>query len=313
MGPGPRASLQQLMPEAAPGAPPGRVRAEAVSDMSVVVSYDPPAPWLAYGVISGYYVHFWPQYDPDPDLVSAVFVEGLNVTLTGLPPYTNISVAVATANEQGNSSLSTPAVVTQTFEAQPQARVNNPRVLAVTTTTATVGWDREPFGEVNGELLGLKIALSPNAAFHDLLPDDFTETTVVVLGWTTNVTLTDLAPAIGYDLTITLFNSIGDSAINATLQAQTLDSVPSAAPQNIRVTQTAQTNVSLAWDELAPAYRRGTIIGYRVINHRIDSCAYMSCPPPDQCHLPATCKVSSDANITPSTQYVPFRSFFLVY
>nr|XP_027230100.1 Down syndrome cell adhesion molecule-like protein Dscam2 [Penaeus vannamei] len=121
-----------------PGAPPGHVTCETVTSSSVVVTWSPPPPRQANGIITNYRVTYTQMFSHEEGRTGSVVSEGLRATLTGLKPWTNYSVSVAASTRAGEGVQSL-ALVCTTEQDVPEAPA---RVKAVVSgpRAAVVSW-----------------------------------------------------------------------------------------------------------------------------------------------------------------------------
>lgn len=123
---------------------------------------------------------------------------------------------------------------------QPPGRPGNPTVTAVTSSSITLSW-----GASSGTVTGYRV---------------FEGSTVVATPTGTTATITGLAAGSTHTYTVAAFNSAGESLRSASVSGTTSSGtgVP-GTPGNLRVTATASTSISLAWNASS-----GTVTGYRV-------------------------------------------------
>jgi chitinase len=122
----------------------------------------------------------------------------------------------------------------------PPGRPGNPTVTGVTSSTISLSW-----GASSGTVTGYRV---------------FEGSSVVATPTGTTATITGLAAGSTHTYTVAAFNSAGESARSAAVTGTTSSGtgVP-GTPGNLRVTATANTSISLAWNASS-----GTVTGYRV-------------------------------------------------
>ncbi|MFL6144624.1 MAG: cellulose binding domain-containing protein [Labedaea sp.] len=117
----------------------------------------------------------------------------------------------------------------------------SPAVTGVTASSISLSWTAS-----SGTVTGYRV---------------FEGNTVAATSSTTTATVTGLAAGSTHTYTVGAFNSAGESARSAPVTATTTGGGPTApgAPGNLRVTATAGTSISLAWNASS-----GTVTDYRV-------------------------------------------------
>nr|DBA14338.1 TPA: hypothetical protein GDO54_005326 [Pyxicephalus adspersus] len=75
--------------------------------------------------------------------------------------------------------------------------------------------------------------------------------------------LEELKPLTNHSVRLQCSNEVGPSAFTDWVSFQTLESVPTIAPQNVHVTRT-ESGLMLEWEEIAPGLQNYTVLGYKV-------------------------------------------------
>ncbi|XP_043206047.1 protein sidekick-like, partial [Amphibalanus amphitrite] len=163
--------------EAAPGAGPENVQANATSSTTVVVTWGEILPLQRNGIILGYRVYY--GYKGNDFMYKDIDGnQTRQTTLTQLRKFTRYSVQVLGRTREGDGALSLPPATVQTHDDVPGAP-SNVSFPDVSYTFARVIWD-EP-AEPNGLLLGYKVTYHPADSTdinitHELPPESRTYT-----------------------------------------------------------------------------------------------------------------------------------------
>ena len=172
---------------------------------------------------------------------------GLTYTFTGLLPATTYQFQVVTSSPFPPSSNS-PIVSQSTLAVVPGPPVLSAAV-TVTTTTAALSWSAPTTGSA--------------VASYSVLYKLHTDTSYTTFGTTTSTTatVTGLAAGTQYDFEVSATNSAGTGPVSNIVTTTTAAGVQvPSAPQNVQVTSTTSSSLSLSWS--APAV--GTPSSYTV-------------------------------------------------
>ncbi len=230
-----RTDMMDLNPPAAPDT----IYLENISDVSAEFSWSygiDDQRTIAYNI---YLDHA--KFNDEP-------VNKLKYKVSGLSPETEYTLWVKSLDVGGNESLDSVKIRFITLTADLEAPTN-PKNLLLTgrgSETISLTWNHstDNYG-VNGYKIYLDGEVIP-----DLLPSD------------SSVTVTGLAHSTQYTFKITAIDNSGnESGFSNEVVARTIDIVKPESPQNVHITTTTDSTISLAWD---PASDNVGVVIYQI-------------------------------------------------
>ncbi|XP_020557863.1 receptor-type tyrosine-protein phosphatase F isoform X7 [Oryzias latipes] len=243
------------------GAPPRRVKAEALNSSSIRVSWLPPLSVKHQGQVMGYHLIGFRLENGQPhgqQILLDVPVDGAQeAVITGLLPETTYSVTVAAYSSKGDGAPSKVRQVT-TSGAVP----GKPTMMISTMmgNMALIQW--QPPKEMVGELVGFQ--LQYRRADEDAFSvKDFRKTD-------DHFAVTGLHKGATYTFKLSAKNQAGVGEEHVK-EISTPEDVPSSYPQNLGVVGLGSTSTRLAWEPPPPAERNGRIVRYMIVYRDINS------------------------------------------
>ena len=187
--------------EAAPGAGPSNVQAEATSSTTILVKWGDVSKKHRNGIIDGYKVYYGAK-----DVSFKYKAIDNNVTkqttLTELRKFTHYTVQVLAYTRMGDGALSEPRIQVQTFEDVP-GPPSNVSFPDVSFTTARIIWDVPT--EPNGEIMKYRVTYRKS----EETSNDATNFTKEFLPTDRTFRAVSLEPMTNYEFQVTAKTSLG--------------------------------------------------------------------------------------------------------
>uniref|UniRef100_A0A7M5X8J7 Uncharacterized protein n=2 Tax=Clytia hemisphaerica TaxID=252671 RepID=A0A7M5X8J7_9CNID len=187
---------------------------------------------------------------------STYATENTTAHLTWLKPGTEYVYRVlAYSTAKGNGVASTLASI-WTMEKRPNVAPENITAEASGPFNVYVTWISVPQEEMNGLALGYRIYVFTNGAYvsNETAPFDYS-------GWAYT---SNLEPSTSYVFEVCAFNSAGDGPCDKA-SARTLDSAPTAAPQNIYISSIkTHTQLTMHWSPPPADQIHGDLLSYKI-------------------------------------------------
>ncbi|XP_069007105.1 protein tyrosine phosphatase receptor type Fa isoform X2 [Embiotoca jacksoni] len=243
------------------GAPPRKVKAEALNSTALRVTWSPPLSVKQHGHIQGYQLVHSRLENGEPHgqpvITDISFPEAQEATITGLLPETTYSVTVAAYTTKGDGARSKAQLVTTTG-----AVPGKPTMMISTTigNTALIQW--QPPKEMVGEHVGYQLQYKRTEE-EGFTIKDFRKTD-------DHFTVTGLHKGALYVFKLCAVNQAGNGE-EFLKEISTPEDIPSSYPQNLSVVGLTATSTRLAWDPPPLAERNGRIVKYVVVYRDINS------------------------------------------
>ncbi|EEB16564.1 down syndrome cell adhesion molecule, putative [Pediculus humanus corporis] len=177
-----------------------------------------------------------------------------------LKPDTKYLVRVIAEGTAGRSIPSEPLLI----KTEPQRPAGAPlhiNVRPMSSTEILVSWSPPLFelrhGKILGYNVGIKEASSASATYSFTNINGDGEEGGELL-------LTGLSKFTRYSIVIRAFNEIGSGPLSEPILTQTLEDVPSMAPEDVRCSVLSPQSLQLSWLPPAPAHSNGILQGYKV-------------------------------------------------
>ena len=187
--------------EAAPGAGPSNVQAEATSSTTILVKWGDVSKRHRNGIIDGYKVY----YGAKDVTFKYKTIDNNNTkqtTLTELRKFTHYTVQVLAYTRMGDGALSEPRIQVQTFEDVP-GPPSNVSFPDVSFTTARIIWDVPT--EPNGEIMKYRVTYRKS----DEASNDVANFTKEFLPTDRTFRAVNLDPMSNYEFQVTAKTSLG--------------------------------------------------------------------------------------------------------
>ncbi|XP_046679186.1 Down syndrome cell adhesion molecule-like protein Dscam2 isoform X3 [Homalodisca vitripennis] len=181
--------------------------------------------------------------------------------LENLKPATRYSVHV---QAEGPAGRSKPSQDLQ-FKTEPQRPAGPPlnvAVRAVSSTQLLVTWapplPELRHGDIQGYYVGYREINSPNGNYN------MTAVSGVSDEGGGELILSGLLKFTRYSLVVQAFNQVGQGPQSEPVSAQTMEDVPSAAPEDVRCAALSSQSVQVSWHPPPHIHSNGIIQGYRL-------------------------------------------------
>ncbi|XP_078237019.1 immunoglobulin superfamily DCC subclass member 4 isoform X2 [Pogona vitticeps] len=126
---------------------------------------------------------------------------------------------------------------------------------SLSSTTVLVSWERPEFN--SEQIIGFSLH------YQKALGTDHVEYQFAVNNDTTEFQVKDLEPSTNYIFYVVAYSQLGASGTSSSINIQTLEDVPSAAPQ-ITLSSMTPTDIKVTWLPLPPELSNGKITKYRI-------------------------------------------------
>ncbi|XP_054254285.1 netrin receptor DCC-like, partial [Indicator indicator] len=226
-----------------------------VSSSFVHLRWRPPAE--VRGHLLAYSIFFSKLGDNRERAINTTQGGSLQVTVAHLKPEELYSFRVVAYNQWGPGASSPLLKVATQAEVQVPGPVENPRVVATTSTSLQISWEPPAAGQ--GPVQGYRIFWKETSS------EEEEEEVVEVAG--TSYTLEGLKKFTTYTLRLLAFNHHGPGISSQDLTTTTLSDVPSATPQNVSLEVVNSRSIKVSWLPPPRGSQNGFITGYR-IRHR---------------------------------------------
>uniref|UniRef100_A0AAY4ANP8 Cell adhesion molecule DSCAM n=1 Tax=Denticeps clupeoides TaxID=299321 RepID=A0AAY4ANP8_9TELE len=244
--------------EAVPDGPPQDVQLEAISSLSIKVSWKAPQKHLQNGVIRGYKVGYREYSIGGRNQLIKIPVEATgdpeSIILDNLQKFTKYGVVVYAINSVGDGPIS-QEVFAYTLEDVPSHPPENVQANATSPETIFLSWQTPANETLNGVLQGFRVIYWAN------LPDG-------ELGEIRNVTtmqpflkLTGLEKYTNYSIQVLAFTRAGDGVRSKQIFTRTKEDVP-GPPAGVKAAASANSVVYVSW--LPPLKLNGIIRKYTI-------------------------------------------------
>ncbi|KAG7210321.1 hypothetical protein KM043_011860 [Ampulex compressa] len=238
-GPGASSEILQVttLTEANVPGPPMNLEGRATSSASIALSWEKPQ--VVNGRISKYIITFM-EGDGEETALDTI---GTTHELVNLMPYTEYSIRVQAANENGPGAFSRDIMI-RTHSAPPTQPPHNVTLEAASSTSIIIRWE-PPLEGQNGIITGYKIRYRR----HDRTPPT---TTITTEGNQRLHVLTGLEKHVMYQVRICAFNVNGTGPWTEWITTETYENdldetkVPNA-PSNLR-TKAMSDSISVWWN-----------------------------------------------------------------
>ncbi|XP_041838887.1 protein sidekick-1-like isoform X2 [Melanotaenia boesemani] len=200
-------------------------------------------------------------------------------TVDRLRPFTSYKFRMFATNDIGDSVLSRETDAVTTLQDVP----NQPPVILTvkptTTTSVLVQWKRPSEGSTNGVLTGYRVyykELPANTSSTEAELQTTKNNTTSALITTkstfktvssaslTEFELTQLKKFKRYQIVMTSYNIIGESAPSTPVEVSVGEAAPSVAPQSIKVSAVSPSSLEVTWDMPPLETQNGLIQGYKI-------------------------------------------------
>nr|XP_024214188.1 Down syndrome cell adhesion molecule-like protein Dscam2 isoform X37 [Halyomorpha halys] len=245
--------------EEAPSGPPTNVKVEAMDQVTLKVTWNPPEKEHWNGEILGYYVGYKLSNSDKPYLFETVEFskeEGKehHLLINSLKTYTQYSVVVQAFNKLG-AGPTTEEIKQYTAEGTPNEPPKDPTCTTLTSQTIRISWNPPNLATANGVIRGYKVIYGPTENWYDEKSKDSkitqaSETIIHGLKKYTNYTMQVLAYTAG-----------GDGVRSAPIHCQTEQDVPDS-PTAIKALAMSEDSILISWKP--PAQPNGIISQYAV-------------------------------------------------
>ncbi|XP_068200860.1 cell adhesion molecule Dscam1-like [Palaemon carinicauda] len=237
-----------------PTAPPARLRAVAHKPGTISVSWQPPAPHLNPGEVTGYQVGYQETESDDPNEFQWRSVKRTEMTteLTGLRHYTVYTVTVRAVNSVGSGPTSQAVTVT-TSQGVPSAPPDGVQCDPLTSQALRVRWNPLAPHLSNGPVQGYKVFYKRTTNIEGTNPVEIKRTTNL------ETNLHGLSRFTNYSIRVLAFTTAGDGVVSNPVFCVTLEDVPGAIPQ-VKALASSKSSVVVSW--LRPTHPNGDISYY---------------------------------------------------
>ncbi|XP_041086552.1 receptor-type tyrosine-protein phosphatase S-like isoform X4 [Polyodon spathula] len=231
---------------------PMNFRAEAVSDTSIQLSWDPPR----QENIIKFDLHY--REGEHGKEIQVTFEPATSYTLSGLRANTDYYFRLAAHSELGLGA-STTEISQRTSQAKPSAPPQDIKCSSSSSTTILVSW-RPPVAESqNGILVGYSVR------YQALEGEDTTAREVKDIPPSTNqILLEGLEKWTEYHISVVAYTEIGPGPESKPVVTRTDEDVPGAPPRKVEVEVLNSTAIKVVWRSLPPNRQHGQVRGYQV-------------------------------------------------
>uniref|UniRef100_A0A3Q3JJL8 protein-tyrosine-phosphatase n=1 Tax=Monopterus albus TaxID=43700 RepID=A0A3Q3JJL8_MONAL len=238
--------------EQAPASPPRNVQAQIISQNTMMVRWEEPEE--PNGQIKGYRVYYTMDDSQPMSLWQIHNVQdSIITTIQSLVPHETYTIKVLAFTSVGDGPFSEPihVKVLQGVPSQPAKF----QVGAVSDTSIELTWepayDKE--GIISYELRykegGTQVSISK------------------MFGPTSSYVVEGLRPNTDYLFSLAAISNKGIGAFTNDISQKTLQSKPSAPPQDIKCSSTSSTTLLVSWQPPPLKSQNGVLVGYRVRYH----------------------------------------------
>uniref|UniRef100_U3DLS7 Receptor-type tyrosine-protein phosphatase S n=1 Tax=Callithrix jacchus TaxID=9483 RepID=U3DLS7_CALJA len=234
--------------EQAPSSPPRRVQARMLSASTMLVQWEPPEE--PNGLVRGYRVYYTPDSRRPPSAWHKHNTDaGLLTTVGSLLPGITYSLRVLAFTAVGDGPPS-PTIQVKTQQGVPGQPMNL-RAEAKSETSITLSWS-PPRQEsiIKYELL-----------FRE---GDHGREVGRTFDPTTSYVVEDLKPNTEYAFRLAARSPQGLGAFTPVVRQRTLQSKPSAPPQDVKCVSVRSTAILVSWRPPPPETHNGALVGYSV-------------------------------------------------
>ncbi|XP_073841216.1 cell adhesion molecule Dscam2-like [Musca autumnalis] len=254
--------LVQLMVQEPPQ-PPSVLEAAMISSRSVNLKWQPKV--QNSGDVTKYIVEYkemdatfldqWQHMDvKDPP--------SFNALIENLKPATRYAFRVIAEGTAGRSAPSQELII-RTEPQRPAGPPLNLSVRPLSSTELLVSWIAPlaelRHGDIQGYNVGYKLASSGTTAYN------FTSVSGDGDGGTGELLLTGLQKFARYNVVVQAFNQVGPGPLSEPASAQTMEDVPSRAPEDIRCAALTSQSLQVSWQPPAIHHTNGILQGYKLI------------------------------------------------
>uniref|UniRef100_A0A674PAN2 Receptor-type tyrosine-protein phosphatase S n=1 Tax=Takifugu rubripes TaxID=31033 RepID=A0A674PAN2_TAKRU len=246
----PSETIEAKTAEQAPSTAPRQVRGHMMSSTTAVIHWDEPEE--ANGQIMGYRVYYTMDSGQHVNLWDKEIVRGSNfVTIQGLIPNKTYYIKVLAYTSVGDGPLSPDLqIITKTgVPSQP----TDFRAEAKSETSVLLSWIAPAQTGQENQITGYELVYRKS--------DDAEE---VTLPPTTTYLLKELKPFTTYTFRLAARSKHGVGAYSNEISAETPQTQPSGAPQDVRCHSSSSTNILVSWLPPATELQNGIITQYTV-------------------------------------------------
>ena len=242
---------------APPTAAPQNVTGTALSYHSILVSWEPIPANHQNGDIINYIVYYQGEQFDTSERKKVVAVSTTTTALEHLKPYELYTITVVAENNQGSGPQSAEISV-RTYEGIPSVAPTGLSVVTFSATSINIKWVAIPSFETNGILTQYELIYQANSTF------DTKQYKYSVPGDVTKAILSQLHPAVEYQLFIRGYTSVGNGPNSQRTRVLLPESNPTGAPVLKAITVVSATQIYVAWMGIIDSQSNGVIIAYEV-------------------------------------------------
>ncbi|KAJ7372550.1 hypothetical protein OS493_019059 [Desmophyllum pertusum] len=234
----------------APGTPPWNIQAKGLSDTSFEATWLPPK--QPNGQIRGYRLYY--VTDPKQNIDKWLYkASAINQTqITGLKKMTTYYFKLIAYNSAGEGPLSGLFAV-KTAQGAP-GQPGEVKVIVLSPRAIQVTWQAPRY--IGEGVLGYEVYYNKSTAGMD--------TSITVGDNTFGQEIRDLSPYTYYQVQVAAKSYVPIGPMSFVKVVQTMEDIPSAAPQNIRSKGLDSTSLEISWDPPPTGHRNGRITNYTI-------------------------------------------------
>uniref|UniRef100_A0A1I8MHL2 Uncharacterized protein n=1 Tax=Musca domestica TaxID=7370 RepID=A0A1I8MHL2_MUSDO len=254
--------LVQLMVQEPPQ-PPSVLEAAMISSRSVNLKWQPKV--QNSGDVTKYIVEYKEMDATFMDQWQHTEVKdppSFNALIENLKPATRYAFRVIAEGTAGRSAPSQELII-RTEPQRPAGPPLNLSVRPLSSTELLVSWIAPlaelRHGDIQGYNVGYKLASSGTTAYN------FTSVSGDGDGGTGELLLTGLQKFARYNVVVQAFNQVGPGPLSEPASAQTMEDVPSRAPEDIRCAALTSQSLQVSWQPPAIHHTNGILQGYKLI------------------------------------------------
>uniref|UniRef100_A0A674NGA1 protein-tyrosine-phosphatase n=1 Tax=Takifugu rubripes TaxID=31033 RepID=A0A674NGA1_TAKRU len=248
----PSETIEAKTAEQAPSTAPRQVRGHMMSSTTAVIHWDEPEE--ANGQIMGYRVYYTMDSGQHVNLWDKEIVRGSNfVTIQGLIPNKTYYIKVLAYTSVGDGPLSPDLqIITKTgVPSQP----TDFRAEAKSETSVLLSWIAPAQTGQENQITGYELVYRKS---------DDAEEKHISFEPTTTYLLKELKPFTTYTFRLAARSKHGVGAYSNEISAETPQTQPSGAPQDVRCHSSSSTNILVSWLPPATELQNGIITQYTV-------------------------------------------------
>ncbi|XP_023168187.2 Down syndrome cell adhesion molecule-like protein Dscam2 isoform X2 [Drosophila hydei] len=247
-----------------PPQPPSVLEAAMISSRSVNLKWQPKA--VSTGDVSKYIVEYR-EADPILFIDQWQHMEikdppSFNALIENLKPATRYAFRVIAEGNAGRSAPSQELIV-RTEPQRPAGPPLNLSARPLSSTELLISWAAPlpelRHGDIQGYNVGYKLISSGNSAYN------FTSVAGDGEAGNGELLLSGLSKFARYNIVVQAFNQVGPGPLSEPTGAQTMEDVPSRAPEDVRCAALTSQSLQVSWQPPPIYHTNGLLQGYKLI------------------------------------------------